>query len=665
MRTNKTQAKKLLLLCLAILIPLLVNGETVCINGIYYNLISKVKQAEVIQGDAWYSGNKTIPPSVTYNDTEYIVTSIGNVAFYKCWDLTSISIPETVTNIGVNAFNGCSNLKSIDLPSGLTNLGSSALGYTGITSVIIPDGVKTIEDHVFAGCSRLNSITFSDSITAIGNYAFLDCCNLNNVSIPSSIKSIGDGAFSGCSSLTSIILPNGITKIKDSAFYNCSGLTSITIPEGVISVGYCALAGCSRLTTIIIPNGLTTIEWYAFASCTNLKEVFLPESIVTIEEKSFKNCSNLEDVYCYAKNIPSTESDAFDGSFPEYATLHVPANALENYKMTSPWSSFGTFEVLEIVIEDIILNQTTGTLTEGETLTLYATINPEDANNPSLTWSSSDPSVATVDNTGKVTAIAPGTATITAKANDSSGVSASCEVTVTPASYVITYLIDGEVFLTDTLTRGSAISLPEEPTKEGYTFSGWGEVPEVMPAKDMTIEGSFIVNKYLVTFKIGDEVIASDSLEYGANIVVPEAPEKEGYTFNGWGKVVETVPASDVTYGGSYTINTYKVYYYVDEELVHTAEVTYGEPIPEYIYEPTAEGDEFLGWIGETYATMPAHDVTYTANIESGINQITIDNGYPNIYDLTGRKVNIDDLEELSEGIYIINGRKVVVKIGM
>ena len=453
MRTNKTQAKKLLLLCLAILIPLLVKGETVCINGIYYNLISKVKQAEVIQGDAWYSGNKTIPPSVTYNDTEYIVTSIGNVAFYKCWDLTSISIPETVTNIGVNAFNGCSNLKSIDLPSGLTNLGSSALGYTGITSVIIPDGVKTIEDHVFAGCSRLNSITFSDSITAIGNYAFLDCCNLNNVSIPSSIKSIGDGAFSGCSSLTSIILPNGITKIEDSAFYNCSGLTSITIPEGVISVGYCALAGCSRLTTIIIPNGLTTIEWYAFASCTNLKEVFLPESIVTIEEKSFKNCSNLEDVYCCAKNIPSTEADAFEGSYPEYATLHVPASAVNEYKNTAPWSSFGKVETFEITVDEITLSQSAAELIEGESLQLTATVSPDDAEDQSISWSSNHPRVATVDHAGKVTAIAPGTATITVTANDGSGVSAQCEVTVNElilgkcATPTISY-VDGKVVLT-------------------------------------------------------------------------------------------------------------------------------------------------------------------------------------------------------------------------
>ena len=163
-----------------------------------------------------------------------------------------------------------------------------------------------------------------------------------------------------------------------------------------------------------------------------------------------------------------------------------------------------------------------------------------------------------------------------------------------------------------------------------------------------------------MTFKIGDEFIAADSLEYGAAIVAPEAPEKEGYTFDGWGEVAETVPAGDVTYEGSYTVNIYKVYYYVGDELVHTEEVAYGEAMPEYVYEPTIEGDVFMGWVGETYDTMPAHDVTYTANIESGIDQSTIDNSQLTIYDLNGRRVV--NIEHIKGGIYIVNGKKVMIK---
>ena len=225
--------------------------------------------------------------------------------------------------------------------------------------------------------------------------------------------------------------------------------------------------------------------------------------------------------------------------------------------------------------------------------------------------------------------------------------------------YDLIYMVDGVEYKRVTLSFGDAIVLEEAPEKEGHTFSGWSEVPETMPLHDVTISGTFIVNKYLVTFKIDDNVIASDSLEYGTTIVAPEAPEKEGYTFDGWGEIAQTVPAADVTYEGSYTINTYKVYYYVGDELVHTDEVTYGEEMPEYTYEP-GEGYTFLGWIGESYETMPAHDVTYTANIKSGISKIATDIGQSIIYDITGRRVL--DMKNIKSGIYIVNGKKMLIK---
>ncbi len=226
-------------------------------------------------------------------------------------------------------------------------------------------------------------------------------------------------------------------------------------------------------------------------------------------------------------------------------------------------------------------------------------------------------------------------------------------------SYTIVYSVDGEVIHSESVTYGATITALDEPEKEGHTFSGWSELPETMPARDITVSGTFTVNQYQVTFKIGDEVIATYTQDYGSAIVLPEAPEKEGHTFSGWGNVAETVPASDLLYEGAYIVNSYNVYYYVGEKLVHAAEVVYGEPIPEYIYEPEEEGYTFLGWVGEKYETMPAHDVTYTANIDDGIDRLTNDNGQLNIYDLTGRKVL--DTENLKGGIYIINGRKVLI----
>ena len=103
------------------------------------------------------------------------------------------------------------------------------------------------------------------------------------------------------------------------------------------------------------------------------------------------------------------------------------------------------------------------------------------------------------------------------------------------------------------------------------------------------------------------------------------------------------------------------VFYFVGTKLVHTADVAYGEVIPEYVYEPTEEGDVFVGWIGESYDTMPAHDVTYTANITNDVLQLIIDNSQLTIYDLSGRKIEVDDLRELEKGVYVVNGRKVVI----
>ena len=574
------------------------------------------------------------------------VTSIGGYAFEGCSSLTAITIPSSVTSIGWNAFYYCSSLTTITLPESVTSIGEGAFsGCESLTAINIPEGVTSIGMFAFDGCSSLTAvhissieawckISFVDShsnplcsahnlylngelvtelvipegVTSIGNYAFQGCSSLTAITIPESVTSIGDFAFDGCSSLTSITIPEGVTSIGYRAFRYCSSLTSIIIPEGVTSIEGSAFEYCSSLTAIILPEGVTSIGNYAFRDCSSLTTITLPEGVWSIGSNAFANCPELLDVYCYAKSVPQAEADAFDGSYPEYATLHVPTSALNAYKTTAPWNSFGKFETFEITVENITLNQSTATLTEGETLVLTAMVTPNDATDKSISWSSSNPSVATVDNTGKVTAVAPGAAIITAMANDGSGVSASCEVTVLPAEYILTAYIDGEVFVTDTLARGTIITPPDYPTKEGYTFSGWGEVPETMPAHDVTINATFIPNKYLVTFKIGDEVIASDSLEYQSAIVAPEAPEKEGYAFNGWGDVAGTVPASDLTYEGSYSVNSYLLTYAVDGETVQSDTVIYGTAI-DVIAEPTKEGYTFSGWIGVP-ETMPASDVT-------------------------------------------------------
>ena len=304
------------------------------------------------------------------------VTSIGDGAFWACYGLTSITIPNSVTSIGNEAFKDCSGLTSIEIPNSVTSIGWSAFSYcSGLTSIVvevgnkkydsrencnaiietesntliagcmntvIPNSVTSIGDDAFSVCVGLTSITIPNGVTSIGDGAFWACYGLTSITIPNSVTSIGNEAFKDCSGLTSIEIPNSVTSIGWSAFSYCSGLINIEIPNSVTSIESSAFTGCSGLTSITIPNSVTSIGNEAFANCENLTSVTIPNSVTSIGNEAFANCENLTDVYCFATDVPATSSDAFEGSYPEYMTLHVPAEAINSYKITVPWSNFGS-----------------------------------------------------------------------------------------------------------------------------------------------------------------------------------------------------------------------------------------------------------------------------------------------------------------------------------
>jgi hypothetical protein len=161
------------------------------------------------------------------------------------------------------------------------------------------------------------------------------------------VTSIGVGAFSGCSGLTSVTIPNSVTSIGSYAFSGCSGLTSVTIPNSVTSIGYAAFRDCSGLTSVTIPNSVTSIEYSAFYQCSGLTSVTIGSGIKSIESYAFAKCPELTDVYCHAINVPSTFTDAFNDSYIEYATLHVPAESVNAYRAAEPWKNFKSIVSIE------------------------------------------------------------------------------------------------------------------------------------------------------------------------------------------------------------------------------------------------------------------------------------------------------------------------------
>ena len=143
------------------------------------------------------------------------VTSIGGRAFYCCYNLSSITIPDGVTSIGNEAFGGCYSLSSITIPDGVTSIGNSAVG----------------------ACATLSSSTIPDSVTSFGNYAFYNCYNLSSITIPDSVTSIGAQAFYNCYGLAHIyFLPTTPPSVSNSnAFSNIPTDCVIHVPVGSLS----------------------------------------------------------------------------------------------------------------------------------------------------------------------------------------------------------------------------------------------------------------------------------------------------------------------------------------------------------------------------------------------------------------------------------------------
>ena len=189
------------------------------------------------------------------------------------------------------------------------------------------------------------------------------------------------------------------------------------------------------------------------------------------------------------------------------------------------------------------------------------------------------------------------------------------DVTVTGSfsinSYTLTYMVDGEVYKSMTVVYGTAITPEKEPTKEGYTFSGWSEIPKTMPANDVVVTGSFSINSYTLTYMLDGEVYKTESIVYGTAITPEPAPIKEGHTFSGWTGLPATMPAHDVTVIGSFNINSYTLTFMVDGKVYASYSLVYGSTLPS-VTAPTKEGHTFVGW-GGLPTTMPAHDVMVQA----------------------------------------------------
>ena len=253
--------------------------------------------------------------------------------------------------------------------------------------------------------------------------------------------------------------------------------------------------------------------------------------------------------------------------------------------------------------------------------------------------------------------------------------------------YTITFDTDGGSTIAPiTQDYNSAVTAPANPTKTGYTFAGWDKtIPTTMPAENITIKATWTINQYTITFDTdGGSAIAPITQDYNSAVTAPANPTKTGYTFTGWDKEIPTtMPAENITIKATWSLNTYTITYDLDEGAweggTNPNPVTYtieSEDIT--LVAPVREGYSFTGWTG-TGLTEPTMVVVIakgstenrsykaTWQLSTGINAILSNGKKLDVYTIDGRLVKrgmtADEVRQsLRSGMYIINGKKVVLK---
>ena len=414
-----------------------------------------------------------IPSTITYNDEIY-----------------------TVTRIGENAFLYQSNLYEVEIPESVTYIGKSAFYASGLTSLVIPNSVTNIESYAFEYCDSIKSITIGTNLGNIGIWAFEGCENIMTVTwnaincsswnfgnqvtsftFGEEVQKIPSSTCEGMTLLTSITIPNSVTSIGSSAFSGCIGLTSITIPNSVTSIGSSAFSDCSDLSgELIIPNSVTSIGSNAFANCIGLTSIVI-EGRPRLSANSFNGCTNLQGIYCLSDTPPIANAEPSCLSNTNDCPIYYPCGMYENYKY-----------VFTMYLDRLYQN-------------------PDCAQTFTVTFQD----------------------------------------------------WNGQVLKIEQVEEGHSATAPANPTREGYTFTGWDKDFSNVQS-DLTITAQYTQNTpsatyYTITFKDWDgTILKSEQVEKGHSATAPANPTREGYTFTGWDKDFSNVQ-SNLTVTAQYKKN--------------------------------------------------------------------------------------------------------------
>ena len=536
------------------------------------------------------------------------VTSIGDGAFVGCCGLTSVNVESgntdydsrencnaiihTETNV---LLAGCKNTV---IPNSVTSIGIFAFSdCIGLTSINIPNSVTSIGEDAFIWCSSLTSVNIPNSVTSIGDWAFFGCSGLTSVIIPNSVTSIGAEAFLNCSSLTSVTVENPVpVSITDNTFSNRTNAI-LYVPAGSISEYEKAPYWKEFKKIMAITKNEQTLD------LTEIPEKTYGDATFTLPDKTNEGKTLTWTVD--NANVATVNSNVL--SIIGAGTTIVTATQAGD----DDYNSFTREYTLTVNKSPLTVTANSYTIKQGEALPTFEATYSGFKNGETASVLTTQPSF----NCSATSTSEPGTYDIEVSGAEATNYDISYvkgTLTIEPNTFTLTYLVNDEVYRTYDIEFGANIIPESEPTKEGYTFSGWSSIPNTMPSEDVTVTGTFTVNYYKLTYMVDGEVYKTGEVEFGTRVPPEDEPTKEGYTFSGWDGLPSSMPAEDVTITGTFTINQYELIYQVNGETYKTVSYDYGESITVEA-EPTKEGYTFSGW-SEIPSTMPSEDVTVTGS---------------------------------------------------
>lgn len=511
----------------------------------------------------------TISPSISYIGSEAFagcssllsfelpenLTQISNGLFTNCAVLQSVSIPDNIKEIGAYAFAGCASLKNIDIPESVQSIGDAAFsGCVSLQTISLPSALKIIESGTFAGCGSLRNIEIPKNVEAIEDHAFESCQSILTIEIPNTVSSIGYGAFSNCSNLQFVELSMSLLAIESYTFSSCGALKSITIPNTVKRIEEWAFSYCYSLTKLIIPDSVISIGEYAFAYSSISKIYALspeapqcaynafdgeyPEVIVPLGSlQSYLQAPGWSRLSNYRERGVRFDKESLGMQLDETYQLTPLFIGADNGETFSYEWATDNGDVITVdqdgMIKAVGLGSATvtATTTDSNDITYTATCRIEvktdfdlshsaitinsdesfqlgiisDDNEAVYTWTSSDPSIAYVNECGLVNAMGVEGECVISAVKD--GIAVNCTVSVT--DFNVGTFPEGVNY---TIGKKNTITITESPEAEGDVY-----IPDYV-----RLDGEmYCVNK------IGDNAFANAG-DRITSIYIPNSVEEIG-----------------------------------------------------------------------------------------------------------------------------------------